>query len=257
MPVNNFSSLCMRKNNRTKRERRFNVELCDYELFTVPNEDYEKAPPLIQYALKRIDQDMGMMLQLNRKWDQNVQEKHFLRYVDLKTILDYLKIVPFTPSVFITVCPPWRVRTITADKIRSFRAGIEKYLKECMNGAGYSKWKYVLECGSSGHHLHAHIWAQINPLMEKSMYRNGKEGRNSHIRKGKHLSYLRQKIERSCVEGVLGVKWGDNSITSSMCLNEEVAKDKQLYLIESEKPEDHKNASHKHSELFGPFVFET
>lgn len=254
--------LVLAKIHKEKKVSTFDVETCDMIESEIPNPDYKEPSPRLKYALKRYRDYYTEWNWINYpKGPKSSQmDDMFEKWAGGKSaIYDWLEIVPFTPSIFITVCPPWTKKDkIRMNEVRTLHSGIKAYLTKCMNGAGYSKWKYVVECGSGGKHLHAHIWAQINPDMEKSMLRNGPKGKNSHIRKGKHQEMLRKYINESAPEGVLGGKWGVNSITSTICRNEELAKDKQLYLIESEKPADHKNLQgHSLDRFFKPIVFET
>ena len=240
--------LVLSKSSREKKISEFNVETCDMDEQFVPNENYKEPSPRIKYAMKKyqdyyldwnwVDWPKGpkvsKMDEMFEKWAGGRKE-----------VYRWVEITPHTPSVFVTVCPPWKNKLPMKNCVASIRAlhsGIRKYLDTCMNGAGYSDWSYVVECGSTGRHLHAHIWAKITPDMEKSMLRNGPEGKNSHIRKGKHISTLKAKIEEACPQGGLGGKWGATSVTSTICRTEEIEKDKQNYLVEELKPEDHKNA---------------
>lgn len=144
-------------------------------------------------------------------------------------ILDYMKIIPFSPSVMINISPDWSVlqaNATEARKIGILKGIIDKYMKE----GWYDKWQYVIECGSSGDHIHAHIVAHMNPQRLKSV--------ETHLRKGRHTPQLIKYGNH--LKGMRGIIKG-TSVQKVFLRTEELVKDKLDYLIEDKKPEGHKN----------------
>ena len=152
-----------------------------------------------------------------------------------KRIGDFMGIIPFSPCVMINISPAWKGKfgkDKLTDKlmIKKFQLVIEKYLHAAHR---YSKWKYVLECGSEGNHLHAHIVAEINPKTEKSAI--------THLNKGNHAVDLRKIWNKNMPKGNEGYLKGKFAVQRIILRNEELKDDKLKYLIEEEKPEGHKN----------------
>jgi hypothetical protein len=150
-------------------------------------------------------------------------------------IADHMGIIPFMPCVMINISPNWKGQ-YGEDKItdklmkKKFSSILETYLKASNR---YSKYKYVLECGSDGNHLHAHAVAEINKGMEKSV--------QTHINKGNHAIEIRKIWDKEMPKGKQGYLKGKYSIQRIMLRNEDLVKDKLNYLIEEKKPEGHKN----------------
>jgi hypothetical protein len=155
---------------------------------------------------------------------QSIFQKHFSE----KNLLDYLGIIPFTPSVMINISPNWNEKTSIGRKIWCLKEIINNYMKE----QWYDKWEYVIENGSDGTHIHAHIVAHMNPARLKSV--------ESHLRKGNHSQQLKKYTKG--VKGIQGCIKG-NSIQKTFLRNELLVKDKLDYLHEDRKPEGHKNKS--------------
>lgn len=155
-----------------------------------------------------------------------------------QSIAKYMGVEPFHDCVMINISPNWKGKFSESDlidklMIKKFKIVIENYLKSCDR---WSKWKYVLECGGDGNFLHAHIVAEINPKQKKSV--------NSHINKGNHTLEIRKiwdKTFRKSAEGYVGALKGKFAVQRIMLRTETLRDDKLKYLIESEKPEGHKN----------------
>ena len=157
-----------------------------------------------------------------------VFEKHFSK----QDLLDYLGIIPFTPSVMINISPDWKcVKDKMTDtrKINILTGIVENYLAE---GQRYDYYSYVIENGSNGDHIHAHIVAHINPKLGKSV--------NTHLAKGNHTQQLKKLANK--LKGMGGIIKGP-SVQKIFLRNEELVNDKLDYLIEERKPEGHKNKS--------------
>ena len=177
----------------------------------------------------------------------------FKKHWNFEQLLDYLGIVPFTPSVMFNISPHWQFDSMKElyqpYMIELLKGTIDSYMKESNR---YNYWSYVIECGSEGDHIHAHIVAHITPDLLKSVL----DGKGSHINKGNHVPQLKKcwkkqlKLKSSCLrpknlkgyEGALGGKY---SIQRIVLRDPILVSDKLDYLIEEKKPDGHKNSAHK------------
>lgn len=155
-------------------------------------------------------------------------EDVFNRHFTLQNLYDYLGIIPFTPSVMINISPDWDDSTSIGRKIWCLKEIINNYMKE----EWYDKWEYVIENGSDGTHIHAHIVAHMNVKRLKSV--------ETHLAKGRHTVQIKKYANK--LKGMEGIIKG-NSVQKTFLRNEELVKDKLLYLHEDTKPEGHKNKS--------------
>ena len=157
-------------------------------------------------------------------------EKHYSE----KQLYEYLGIVPFSPSVMINLSPNWSVavdKMTNTTKAKRLETCINEYMKIDNR---YDYYSYVIECGSSGDHIHAHIVAHVNPRLRKSVI----GGKNSHIGKGSRLpGALNTCGGKRGMKGVFNGK----GISTTILNCEELVKDKLDYLTEEKKPEGHKN----------------
>jgi hypothetical protein len=182
-----------------------------------------------------------------RSWDSEKYE--ILRFFTEDEVWKILDITPFTPCVYMTISPNWKGCPINHRMIKDFRTIIDSYGSSCNR---YSRWSYVLECGSEGDFLHAHCVFEINKTMLNSVL----NGKNSHIKKGRHIGDIRKwwkKIMNPITpdpkselgpEGIGGCLKGKFAVHTTIIRNENLYKDKMSYLQEELKPEDHKNAPH-------------
>ena len=223
----------------------------EYKMEEIRNENYKELQPksklkwFIEIKEKQIydsaymDFDFKNRLKHRKKYETMLKSSWDSFYEEnKKDICKYLEIdipVPFVTSVMINISPNWKgkfgVDNLT-DKlmIKKFCQVIETYLKASNR---YTKYKYVLECGSGGDHLHAHIVAEFNKSCIKSV--------TTHINKGNHTVELRKIWDKIFPEGYVGVCKGKYSIQRIILRVEELRIDKLKYLIENEKPEGHKN----------------
>lgn len=173
--------------------------------------------------------------QKERAWEEFFETNKELCY-------RFLGRIPFNPCVMINISPNWKGvfgQDPFCDEmmIERFKEVIDEYLKEYQgNHIRYSKYKYVIECGGEGDHLHAHIVAEINPEAIGVL-----DGRNSHIRRGNHSQQLRKWWKKKMPEGKEGLLKGKYAIQSIILRTEELRDDKLEYLLEEKKPEGHKN----------------
>lgn len=156
-----------------------------------------------------------------------------LDYWSWTEVHDYLGIKPFIPSVMINISPDWeKDRWHESSKIRILSNIIESYLKE----GWYSKASYVIENGSAGDHIHAHIVAEFKPDRVKS----GCGGKKSHIGQSRHTTQLKKYGDKE--KGMKGMIKG-TGVQVTILRNEVLVKDKIDYLSEDLKPLGHKNLS--------------
>lgn len=154
-------------------------------------------------------------------------------YFGWQAVLDYMGIVPFTPSVMINISPDWnglkksKKFWIQFSKTEVLKCIINSYMKE----QWYDKWTYVIENGGDGNHIHAHIVAHMNPARLKST--------ESHLKKGNHT----QQIRKYAKNKGMGDMIKGSSVQKTFLRTEEIVNDKLDYLIEDKKPEGHKNKS--------------
>ena len=170
----------------------------------------------------------------NEKYENNETLKYYLGHDDefyckseFNKIAKYYNIEPFVPQVMINISPNWNGKIITG-KINKLKKLINLYLQE----GWYDRWSYVIENGSNGGHIHAHIVARMNPQRLKST--------EAHLRKNNHTRQL-QKYSMK-IEGMGGLIEGV-SVQRVILRTETLVKDKLDYLIEEKKPIGHKNKS--------------
>ena len=113
-------------------------------------------------------------------------------YWNCKEICDFMGIIPFTPSVMINISPDWSESKLTTEfaKVTCLKKIIDLYMKE----QWYDKWEYVIENGSDGTHIHAHIVAHMNVKRLKSV--------ESHLKKGNQTQQLKKYAKK--VKGIQG-----------------------------------------------------
>lgn len=222
---------CLRKSKEYIEKTIFSEELCEMVKVKSVNPDYEEYPPRLVYATNKM-MEYGSNI---NNYGPNMQRKSYEIFVKCATeekIYEYLGKIPFYPCVMLNISPNWKGSAITDNLIEGFRRVIEGYLGSC---GRYSKWKYCCESGSEGNFLHAHIVAEINPDLLKSV--------ETHINKGNHAVEIRKLWKKN--------KWkakkhedavsGKFSIQRIMIRTEEMRDDKLAYLIEENKPETHRN----------------
>lgn len=163
-------------------------------------------------------------------WECGFRPKH-----NSESIAKYMGVKPFVPSVMINISPNWK-NAFGKDKltdklmIKNFRKVVETYLNASNR---YSRYKYCLECGSEGNHLHAHIVAEFRKSCIKSV--------QTHINKGNHAIELRKIWDKVFPKGYVGYLKGKYAIQRIILRVETLRDDKLKYLIENEKPEGHTN----------------
>ena len=156
---------------------------------------------------------------------QLIFKKHFSE----QDLLDYLGIIPFTPSVMINISPDWsNLKRSNTNKVNILKTIFDLYMKE----QWYEKWEYVIENGSSGDHIHLHAVCKMNTKRLKSV--------ESHLKRGNHSQQLKKYAKG--LKGMEGIIKG-SSIQKVFLRTETLVDDKLKYLHEDTKPEGHKNQS--------------
>jgi len=140
-------------------------------------------------------------------------------------LYEYLGEEKFVPHVFLNISPNWKGHgdVLALDRL------IDAYMRESNR---FEKWTYIIENGSDGDMIHAHIVAKINAKYEKSVI--------THLNKGNHVQQLKKYAKGD--KGIEGCVSGQG-VQRTILRNPELIKDKLDYLIETLKPEGHKNKS--------------
>lgn len=193
-------------------------------------------------------------LEYHRKWSIPFSlSRHYITAVDYsikpveyKSIAKLMNVEPFRTAVMINISPNWKGKiNIKSPQgklaIKRFKQSILDYISSCNR---YTKYKAVIECGGDGDFLHAHIVAQIEPRIEKSVV--------THLNKGNHRQELMKHWDKNFksspsylsgrVKGTEGVLKGKFAIQRILIRKEEILNDKLNYLVEENKPLGHKNA---------------
>lgn len=152
-----------------------------------------------------------------------------------------LNIERFLHEYMINVSPNWKLpegEKPTKLMISLLQSTIDGYLAE---GDRWDSAEYVLENGSDGNFLHAHIVARPNRDIIRSV--------DTHMEHHNHSFQMRKRWDKLCKAnpelvgyvGVLGGNKNKNSIQRIVLRNEELIADKKKYLVEAHKPEGHTN----------------
>lgn len=145
----------------------------------------------------------------------------------------HFNIKPFEPWVMLNISPNWKNKKITRSKICELKRTFESYLKE----EWYSEWKYVLEAGGNGDHLHLHAVCKMN-----------KERNIKSVRTHLSKHWKRQVIKHWKDVGGSGGSVqnpGMQAIIIQGSEGEKILNDKIDYLDEEKKPIGHKNKTPK------------
>ncbi len=195
------------------------------------NRDWKEWTPRLKYAEKEMNNYVSEASIMGIKDYYKIGYRMFRRIASDEEIYKYLGRIPFNPCVMLNISPAWKGELITKDNIEGFQRVIEGYLGCC---GRYTKWKYVLESGGEGNFLHAHIVAEINPDVLKSVV--------THINNGNHAEEIKKLWKKAFPK-----KWsvdlvkGKFAIQRILIREEKMRDDKLAYLIEENKPVTHKN----------------
>lgn len=207
--------------------------MSDYITITKDNPNPKPHFPKLSWWFKERDR---LISQNPMLWTPARQTKLWLQFQkdNYDEILDYLDIKPTYPNIMINISPNWKGKLETNNReesIKLFINTIDTYLNTCHR---YSKWQYVIESGSNDDFIHAHIVAEWNPNLIKSV--------ETHVRKSNHIQEIRKIWDKSFKDTEYqGILKGKYAIQSTILRNEILIKDKYSYLIEANKPDGHKN----------------
>jgi len=215
----------------------------DIKRKTDPNDPY--TAPTIKDTMKMKDakrkiteneEEMADLIEEQFLWADHIGGIDYGEFLtcskdsQIRIIENHFHIPPMTPNIMINISPDWKGQKISDDMIKTFQECIENYAEE-MDKQRYTKLTYILESGKDGNHLHAHCVFSINPSQINSVL----NGKNSHIKKGKHI----RQINTWWKKGVFG---GTKLNIQSVILRTELLiEDKLKYLDPENKPSGHEN----------------
>lgn len=233
MPNMNYYKLCYTKNSRTLGR------LVGYDLIHEHNEDYKPAPPEFVDFFKVVENfDVD-----SKKY--KMRNEFFVETFGMKKINDYLGIEPFNDSLMLNISPKWSegVEGVPeATKISLLKIVIKKFITD---SGRFSRNKFVIECGKSGDHIHAHCVLELNPELKKS--NKTWISKHNHIRDFRNI-WKKMAVDLESNECVAS----KYAIQSVLIKNRTMLQDKLDYLVEELKPLSHKNADHPHlPQVFG------
>lgn len=158
-----------------------------------------------------------------------------------KKFIEWKNIPPFVPFMTLNISPNWSKMNGKPEpwKQDMLVELIERFAKQ---NDRFRQCDYVLECGSKGDHLHAHLVLLLNPKFEKTVITQQRKGNLARsVRKlwsdicDKHLKDSHHEVMRGILEGKFALQF-------SLLRKPEFLEDKLSYLVEELKPEDHKNS---------------
>lgn len=146
-------------------------------------------------------------------------------------LFEFYNIKPFEPWVMLNISPDWAGLKVLKQKgkIKNFIRMFETYMKE----GWYSEWKFVLEAGGNGDHLHLHSVCKMGSDLKQL------KSVRTHLSK----NWKRQIMKYARDEGLEGVI----KMPGLQCIiiqgenGGEILQDKIDYLDEDKKPGGHKN----------------
>lgn len=215
-----------------------------------PNPDYIEPNRKLRIFLDKFYDDNYNLKYDYRQTYTGWEDGLITKYFTTLEMAEHLNIIPFNPCVMINISPDWKDKIPIEGKkgkkyIRLLNNTIHDYLNACNR---YSKYQYCIECGGEGNFLHAHIIAEINPDLAKSV--------KTHINKGNHKYELMkmwdknltneksidyEKFKSGKEKGSEGLLKGKFAVQRILINNETMRDDKLAYLKEENKPDGHKN----------------
>lgn len=231
-----YCRMCMHSWNRLESVVTMDDDLNEIEAIITNDKFIEPQGLMLKFKDKYFSQGYlgnGLYWSLKSEYrDFNLKEDEidvFKKHFSLQDLLDYLGIIPFTPSVMINISPDWSgIKRSNPNKVQILKGIFENYMKE----EWYDRWEYVIENGSNGDHIHLHAVCHMNVKRLKSV--------ETHLRVGRHSVQLQKYAKK--LDGMGGILKG-TGIQKTFCRTEEIVKDKLLYLHEDTKPQGHKNKS--------------
>ena len=170
-------------------------------------------------------------IQMNKMIGKDMKSKILADENLKKSLYGFFNIIPFNPCVMINISPNWKGKIDPKDE--AYQALLADTIQTYFNACNrYTKYRYCIECGGEGNFLHAHIVAEINPDLHKSVM--------THINKGNHKYELIKAWKK--LKGDEGLLKGKFAIQRILINNQNMRDDKLAYLEEKNKPDGHKNA---------------
>ena len=199
------------------------------------NPDFEPPPTCIADFLDEVES--FDTTSVNYKYRNDM----FLQTIGIDTICDYLGIVPFYDSIMLNISPNWNLEGLEGIEGKCQIEFLKLIIDKFLDSPRFTKYKYVIECGKSGNHIHAHCVIELNNNMKKS--------NKTWISKGNHLRDLRtiwNKLNNECDGGYGDCIKSRHALQCILIKNKDMLKDKLDYCIEEMKPLSHQNAQHPH-----------
>jgi len=204
------------------------------------NENYKEPTPIIdewEGLQKRAillceDIGHGKVYDVKRELRQDMLDDPNKK----RALYRFIGKTPFQTCVMINISPDWKGKIDPRNKRyqQLLKETVKRYLTSCNR---FTRYQFCLESGSNGDFLHAHIVAEINPAMEKTMM--------TQINKGNYkrslIKFWKQVNLEMGIEGIGGILEGKYSVQRIIIRNETMRDDKIAYLREENKPDDHKN----------------
>ena len=152
-------------------------------------------------------------------------------------IFDYIDIVPWSQyAVMINISPNWKgnVNTTKIKLISNFYEAMGALPR-------YKNLAYVVECGANGDFVHGHGVLEFDTKYSHrpKIIQHMKSNINKEIKKIWDI-----EANKLCPRYADKVAAKGPSINRSIITNNDVFRDKLAYLIEDNKPQDHKNKPH-------------
>lgn len=224
---NDYFRLCFRKNSRTV------TKLDMLNSIVIPNDDYKPAPPeFIEFF------DLIMELDTDHP-KYKLRNTLFVDQFGMEKINKYLDIEPFNDSLMLNISPKWSEGVEGLSEGKKIRF-LKKIINSFITDSGrFLRHKYVIECGKTGDHIHAHCVLELNPELKKS--------NKTWISKHNHIRDLRNIWKRFATDAdITDTIDSKHAIQSILIKNRNMLQDKLNYLIEDLKPLSHQNAQHPH-----------
>lgn len=244
--------LCVNKSTRVFEKCVWCEDTDSLNRIMVENEDYKEPQGILKQAIRNAArcEDVADDETITAQWHKNLKDFG----LTTEDINAYLDIIPFTPSIMLNISPNWKGKYHVIDDDtephekeylllenqrmeEALQMLVETYMRECNR---FDYYDYVMEVGSEGNHLHAHIVGHVNPRLIRSVCGDSTKGstKTSHFGKGNHVQQL-LKISKG-LKGIKGyvTRYG---IQSSILRKDYLVNDKLDYLYEEKKPEGHKN----------------
>ena len=171
------------------------------------------------------------------EWEfEGKKECLFCMLCPKEEIYRYCDMIPFEFAVMINLSPNWK-GNVNTTKIKILESFIDRFssLPRFKNHA------FAIECGEFGDfpHLHAVLEFDLKYMHKKAIYQYMKSNIHAEIRK------KWRKVSGEIHKPYIKLLDASVAIHCSIITNNDVFRDKLAYLIEDNKPEEHKNMKHK------------